>query len=63
MFNSLNIFYFAGHDLQRRVEFRSHYNVRCSLLDDQIVNFTLMSVAISNINKLKPVCGKGIVSN
>ena len=61
--NSFNIDYFAGHELQRRLEFTSHYDVRCSLLDDQIVNSTLKSVAISNINKLKPVCGKGSVIN
>ena len=51
--------FFTDYHLVRQVEFRSRYNVECSLLGDQIIMSAISSVASSNANSLKPVCEQG----
>ena len=43
----------------RRLSFRAYYSVKCSLLEDRIVKSTISSIASSNFNQLKPICGQG----
>ena len=50
---------FADYQHMRRLEFESKYDIKCSLLKDEVVMSTLMTTANSKFNQINAICDTG----
>ena len=55
----LPVLFSLDYRVERRLEFRASYRVRCLLLQNKIVEATLSSIAASKFNQIREICEKG----